>query len=357
MKASSLVFAAVAVSQMGATDCGQVLRDPGFDLWCGSDLCAWKTERGSIKKVATWNEGDPGVQLVDDDTAIEQLSPVSSADGTCIEFDLIANVDPDAQVDLNIDIFGDGTIDHTQPIPTSSWAPLSYRLPFNGTFDGIRFELTKHGSGTAILAQIGAKEVPGGCADFSPITVPPAPNGALCIDDSGCTSGMCNGTICSECKDGTCGSGSTCGAGAPTSPIHGLPHACVTTGATPLGATCYADAECASGICVLFTDQYFANWGACSECDPTGSSCTNGRACNRSWDAPDAPYLCGGGQHAASVGEPCSDDSDCANNHCVGEVRSQCDDGRTCATAVTCPFDDLQNGPCNDVGVVGGSCE
>ena len=45
MRKSSLLFIVLAASQMGATDCGQVLRDPGFDLWCGEDLCAWKLER------------------------------------------------------------------------------------------------------------------------------------------------------------------------------------------------------------------------------------------------------------------------------------------------------------------------
>ena len=53
MRKQNLLFLAVVASQMGATKCGQVLRDPGFDLWCGDELCAWKLERGEVKRVAT----------------------------------------------------------------------------------------------------------------------------------------------------------------------------------------------------------------------------------------------------------------------------------------------------------------
>lgn len=358
MKASTFLFAAVALSQMGATDCGQVLRDPGFDLWCGDQLCAWKTERGDVKKVPTWNEGDPGVELVGDDVAIEQLSPVASTDGDCIEFDMIANVDASSQVELNIDIFGDGTIDHVQPIPVSSWAPLSYRLPIAGTFQGIRFELTKRGSGTAVLAQIGAKEVAGGCTDFSPIAVPPGPDGTICVADGNCQSGMCRGSFCVGCDGASCGSGATCGAGAPTSPVRAIPHECVATGSAPTGTTCYAGAECASGICELFTDHFVGNWGVCSECDDSHACTEPGTSCRTAWDGyPDVPHVCRPTGPAPS-GTTCWNDTDCASGRCTGAHRSQCDDGRSCATAVTCPFgDDLQNEPCNDVGVLGGSCE
>src|ERR1041385_4079047 len=88
-----LLAAALAASQLGATDCGGgITRDPGFDLWCGAALCAWKIERGDVRRVATWHEADAGVELVDPDTAIEQFTPVNSHDGTCIRFDLIADV-------------------------------------------------------------------------------------------------------------------------------------------------------------------------------------------------------------------------------------------------------------------------
>ena len=66
---------------------------PASTCGAATQLCAWKLERGDIKRVPTWNEGDSGVELDGTDIAIEQLSPVDSSDGTCIEFTLVANVD------------------------------------------------------------------------------------------------------------------------------------------------------------------------------------------------------------------------------------------------------------------------
>src|SRR5438105_10923360 len=85
----TVIAATLAAGQLGATDCGGgITRDPGFDLWCGDALCAWKIERGDIRRAPTWHEADAGVELVMPDTAIEQFTPVNSLDGTCIRFDL-----------------------------------------------------------------------------------------------------------------------------------------------------------------------------------------------------------------------------------------------------------------------------
>jgi len=117
----------VALSQLGSTDCGgDAIRDSGFDLWCGDQLCAWKVERGEARRVATWNKGASGVELVGSDAAIEQLSPYNSHDGTCLKFQLVANIDPNAEVYLNVDLEGDGTIEMTERLPSASWRPLSY---------------------------------------------------------------------------------------------------------------------------------------------------------------------------------------------------------------------------------------
>jgi hypothetical protein len=92
MRILSSCIVVVAASQLGATDCdGGITRDPGFDLWCGDALCAWKIERGEIRPAPTWHREDTGVELIDPGTAIEQFSPVDSRDGTCIRFDLISD--------------------------------------------------------------------------------------------------------------------------------------------------------------------------------------------------------------------------------------------------------------------------
>jgi hypothetical protein len=353
MRLPTLFVIAAAVSQMGATDCGNALSDPGFDLWCGDQMCDWKIERGSVTRVATWSEGDPGVELDGDDVAIEQLSPVDSGDGNCLEFDLIADVSLDAQVVLNIDVFGDGSVERTETIATTSWAPQAFKLPIQGTFRGIRFEIVKTGPGHAVLAQIGAKITDGpGCA-FSPIVPAPAPLGAPC-GDSGCASGMCELGTCVDCTDGSCPASQTCGIGEPTSPVRIAPRECVGTGSHVLGEQCVVDAECASSICVGAT---FYRPGNCSTCR-TNADCTGDETCGPAWSDPShAPSICGPGLQILASGAACASNADCSSGVCSGTPRLQCEDGRACSTDLNCPFENLKQTACTTVGIQGGNCE
>jgi hypothetical protein len=358
----------VAMLQMGSTDCGQALRDPGFDLWCGASLCAWKVERGTIEKVPTWNEGDPGVALVGSDVAIEQLSPVNGADANagCIQFDLIANVDETAELDLDVDVNGDGSVEFTERIPTSHWKALTFLLPIDRahTYSGIRFELAKKGSGNAAVAQLAAQTTTG-CAGLTPIVPAPAPNGARCVTTLGgadCKSGRCGGTqlfvgYCTGCDGGTgeCAANETCGLGAATSPTYNVPLECVPSHARVLGEQCLFDVECAGGFCTN---------GVCSTCKVDNTGCATGETCDHAWfisSGPNmwanTPWLCSPNAHVRTAGQPCASDADCASGACAGAARMQCDDGRDCATAADCPFVGLDNGPCTTVGVQGGSCQ
>jgi hypothetical protein len=150
-----VIAAALAAGQLGATDCGGgITRDPGFDLWCGDKLCAWKIERGNVQPAPTWHEGDAGVELLDINTAIEQFTPVNSNDGTCIRFDLISDVAETAQAELAVDIYGDGTAERTFEIPTAHWKPLSFLFALKPPFTGIRFEIAKRGPGHAVVAMV-----------------------------------------------------------------------------------------------------------------------------------------------------------------------------------------------------------
>jgi hypothetical protein len=349
MRIPTLFILAAAVSQMGATDCnGNVLSDPGFDLWCGDKMCDWKVERGSISRVATWNEGDPGVELDGDDVAIEQLAPVDSSDGKCIQFDLIADVSIDAQVVLNIDVFGDGSVERTETIPTVSWAAQSFELPIQGVFRGVRFEIAKTGPGHAVLAQIAAKVLDN--CDLPPIVPGPAPAGAPC-GDSGCASGTCQFGVCGDCTDGSCPSNQTCGISEPTSPLRAPPRECVGLGSHALGEQCMVDAECESNICA---NAGFAP-GNCSSCR-TDADC-NGETCAAAWFDIRAPLVCGPGQRIGASGAPCANNDDCSSSVCSGTPRMQCDDGRDCSSDLNCPFDGLKQTACTTVGIQGGNCE
>ena len=384
-----ILFLAAALLQLGATDCGNVIRDPGFDLWCAEELCAWKVERGEIKRVATWHEGDSGVELVGNDVAIAQLSPVDSSDGqcrdnadggttctspdnVCIEFSLLANIDERATVDLNVDVFNDGRIDYTQRLPIASWQRVSYRIVVGQPFAGIRFQLAKAGDGTAQLANIGAVKAKN--CDGLPIIDPgPAPLGSPCKDAGDCVSGLCGRsntptpfdgvagflqpeTVCVACDftANACSTGNICGVGEAVSPIRAVETVCVPLGSKVLGDNCYWPTECASGRCVA---------GMCSTCKDDVDC--NGDTCGEAWPGTQevpvifTPFVCNPNAGRRQSGEPCASHLDCASAQCNGVERKQCDDGRDCVTAAQCPFldHDLKNGACNTVGIQGGSCQ
>jgi hypothetical protein len=348
-------FGVVLLSQMGATDCGQVVRDPGFDLWCGDELCAWKVTAGDVKRVPTWNDGDSGVELVGSEAAIQQLSPVDSGDGhcrdnpdggstcmypdnVCIEFSLLADIASNAVVDLNVDVFGDGTIDHSQRLPIGAWQQLSYKIVVPQVFAGIRFELAKSGPGSAKLANIGA-ELAKNCDGLPLIELEPAPLGSPCNVPSDCASGLCSTSltnspfagvhgflsptlVCVECgMNSACDSGEVCGVGIPLSAVQGQPMTCLPEASKAVGEYCVTVDECSTGLC-------------------EGNRC-----------APACSSYC-------SSGESCTRDEQCASLKCVGAERFECRDGRACNSPAQCPFESgLENGACNKVGVVGGVCQ
>jgi hypothetical protein len=351
---SCIVFAAAA-SQLGATDCdGGITRDPGFDLWCGDSLCAWKLERGDVRRVPTWHDADAGVELVDEDTAIEQFTPVDSSDGTCLRFELISDIAENAQVELGVDIYGDGSIERSFPLPTAHWKPVSYAFAVRSPFTGIRFEFAKHGPGHAALARMRAFVAKGGCDGVVELTGGPAPLGALCTVATDCASAICTpggmfsgASRCTGCDPhlATCGAAEVCGLAEPGPAERAVPITCVPAGARLLGEQCLTGAECATGQCNAFV---------CSTC--TGDTTCGGTSCLAAYDH--GPSLCGAGAHLGKRGEPCATDDDCASSSCRGAMRRQCLDGRSCATDANCPSDgNLLPGPCTTVGVQGGSCD
>jgi hypothetical protein len=348
MRITQLLVVALAASQAGASTCGgEITRDPGFDLWCGEALCAWKLERGEAVRAPTWHAGDAGVELRALG-AIEQFTPVDDADGTCIRFDLIADVDETAQVELGVDIYGDGTVERTFPIARDPWRPQAFRFAVAPPFTGIRFELAQRGPGHAVIARMRAQVIADGCAGLPVLDGGPAPLGARCEVADDCASAQCvddffgNGQ-CTGCSGAApCTGGEVCGYAEPGPPERRVPIDCVDAGARVIGEQCLIDAECGSGICTS---------GVCSTCGPR-------RGCASCAQAyPNGPSLCSPGAGQAASGAPCASDSDCASGACTGPPRRQCTDGRRCASDASCPVGaDLVPGPCSAVGVQGGSC-
>ena len=348
MRGSHLVLVALAASQAGATTCGgDVTRDPGFDLWCGDALCAWKLERGEVRRAPTWHDGDYGVEL-QPGAAIEQFTPVDSGDGGCLRFDLVSDVDETAQVELGVDVYGDGTIERTFEIPTTHWKPVSFGFAVKRPYTGIRFEIAQRGPGHAVVARMHAAVSSDGCDGVPALDGGPAPLGARCDGDADCASAICVHDFfgigqCTGCTgEAPCTGGEVCGLAAPGPPERRVPIDCVAAAARVIGEQCLSGAECASGICTA---------AVCSACAPD-RGCAG---CTAAY--PAGPALCSPGAGQAASGAPCASNADCASGACLGPPRVQCSDGRACSTDANCPAGaDLVPGPCTTVGVQGGSC-
>ncbi len=373
MKRAPLTLGAIllAVSSMGATDCGtpQVIRDPGFDVWCGDSLCSWKLVRGDIEQVGTWTERDSGVSFIGEDVAIQQVSPANSSDGTCIRFSMIADVEENAEVFLEIDVEADGTVERSERVGTTSWEKVTFLIHITPPYDGIRFELAKQGLGSAVLANIGAEFADANdCTGLTPIVPEARPVGASCYEAGDCASEICVvsgttvplaspfGTVCAGCDPSVvdaCTTGEVCGVSDPLSPVLAVPMTCIRLASRELSEQCISDAECESGMCA----RGESGVGVCSSCK-TSADC-GGATCGPSWLAGSrGPNVCNPGAGGNTTGTACGSHDDCASGTCQGSDANACSlDERPCTTDSNCPaYSDLIPGTCNTVGVQGGTC-
>jgi hypothetical protein len=135
-----------------------LLNDPGFDMWCGDELCAWKIEYGDVHQVPTWHELDEGAQLLGPRTAISQASPIDEQDAECIHFSLVADADEDAVLTLELDFMDDGSIEYSHEIPADDWETVSYHITPPTRYLGLRFRIRMEGEGRAVIAQVRAQE-------------------------------------------------------------------------------------------------------------------------------------------------------------------------------------------------------
>ncbi len=363
--ATGLLLAVVYATQAGNDSCsGDILNDSGFDLWCGEELCSWQIDKGQVAKAPTWTEEDYGVELVGDEVAISQRT--DTRDVSCVRFDLVADIDLDATVVLEMDLYDDGVVDYSQQLPTAAWEQLSYQVPMPEHFQGIRFRLRKSGGGHAVLAQIRARDEVE--CDGTRLSQPIAPLGADCwgVEDQNlvllhdlCASELCTAidpsefspAVCSEC-DGPddCGDLEVCGLESRVASFLGPYRTCVAAASRGLGELCVGDDECQTGVCCdgRCADCCAADQRGCAD----GSSCVAGQA--------PMPDRCGGGR---ASGGPCLADGDCTSGSCTGDGPLQvCQaDGRLCDQDPDCPpdgtHDEDEFGTCGDIGVARGICD
>ncbi|MEZ4403964.1 MAG: hypothetical protein R3B06_28325 [Kofleriaceae bacterium] len=353
----------VAVTSGGATNCGEIIDDAGFDLWCGDRLCRWQLEKGGVARASTWHEADTAVELVGADVAISQITEVESSDGTCIAFSLVADVAVNAEAFLEIDVFADGTVEHTERIPTSAWRPVAFYLRMPTFYQGVRFRLAKRG-GHVALANVGASIARDDLCVGAPLVGGLRPAGVVCTTNAECQTGICAAgpgfaMTCAGCRtDADCAGGEVCGTTTITGANRALVAACVAVASVPLAEACVDDDECGSGRCAF---------GLCSTCvvdaDCAGGTCAPVPYTVPSTDGP--PVELGGPRHctgvaAAPAGAACLVDADCASGACAGPTIGRCRDvlDRACDADQDCPGYAFGAEPaCVTVGTRGGTCQ
>ncbi len=353
----SIVFSFVCFATLSAEECGtnHLIRDSGFDLWCGGSLCSWKLERGQLLEASSWHKGDLAVEMVGEDVSISQRS-TKNANG-CIRFEMLADIEETAKVTLSMDFFSDGEVEYSQELGRVRWEPLVYLVATPRDYNSVTFRLEKEGRGRVRIAQLEAT-VSFDCVD-PPLEPQERPLGTYCEDGAQCESGICallsrsneqvlRFPVCSLC-DGTnaCAGELTCG----VTDLHTLdiePYlSCIDYGSRRTGTRCWEQNECASGVC---------EEGICSECR-VNSDCSNGVCQGARGPVPAfEPKVCTGTEDGAT----CFTNSSCTSGTCSGgsEVFVCEGDGRECQEDSDCPL--KMNGEqagCMLVGVHEGLCE
>lgn len=231
--------------------CGPpVLQDPTFRLWCGEELCAWKTEAGSVRKAPTWHEADTGVEFTGTPARIAQNTP---SNAQCLRFTSVADVTPSAQMSLTIDWDLDGAPDYTYPVPSVSFRQVQadFILP---PHEGMRVVLEKKGPGKAVLAEIRLQLLSSAdCASAPPLEPrKDLPLGSRASSGAECASKHVMGATCGECNpfapEIACGPGVACTSRGALASSVGFT-LCDRKGARGAGEPCGVDADCAGGSC------------------------------------------------------------------------------------------------------------
>lgn len=134
-------------------DCsGLSVENGSFRIWQSDGrLGAWDVTEGSIRKSATWDDSDPGVEFVDTPTEIAQTVAATS---TCGRVTVMGNVEESARLTVS-------TTDSVL-IPRLNWESHTFYLSFAGTpvdsssdvRKGNTLKIRKSGGGKAILARI-----------------------------------------------------------------------------------------------------------------------------------------------------------------------------------------------------------
>lgn len=334
---TTMMLLILATPVLRGDTCGNDLnRNGNFDLWCEDQLCGWTVEDGIVNRAPTWHRADYGVELQGAGVRMSQILQKGLLGGRCIHFTTLVDVEGDAQAEVMIDFFDDGTIDYRQPLKGSNWARSETWVTAPRWYQDARLIIEKNGEGRAVLAEVRLEGRQAHECKEAPIELVGATVGSPCTVDATCgAGGRCLpglerdgehpfGPTCGLCaNEADCGAGQVCGV---TTASARLPHtACAAAGADPLGAACREDEECGSGVCC---------GGTCSTCCPSATAggeavaCAGAEACTNTLDdfqglslGTAAPaWRCSARGGVRRTGEPCIIGDDCASGTCTSSI-------------------------------------
>lgn len=151
---------------LGGLSCEtDLVEDPGFQFWCGTRLCEWRTEQGEIRRTSTWHENDYGVELVGAPVLLAQ--PFDRGTGRCSLVEAVTKIDPEAEVFVEIDEDDDGIPEWERQLESSEdFIARSWEAEVNVSGENIitldpdsdpppgTASIRKVGDGDAIIARI-----------------------------------------------------------------------------------------------------------------------------------------------------------------------------------------------------------
>jgi hypothetical protein len=304
-----------------------------IDPTCAETLCGWEVKAGNVSPSGSWHEHQRAVQLDGMPALItKRLDYVRNVQ--CFSMGVLADVDEDAQLVLQLDFNDDGTVDTSTPVPAVRWRHVELGIRPPPEFRAVRLNLLKQGPGTVRIAQLVLDSNIDDCKLAKPTTLA---DGSLCSNDYTCSSGRCLLGHCASCPEGGCNEGDACRSsdecrdGACAA---GVCRACAKNGSCPTGQGCSIHGQCASGNCV-FGEQpslvkYPGNDGICGDCDEDadcgGGFCFLGHcsACRSDGDCTD--------------GKVCRwvDTFDIGTRACMAKLTSVVPRGGLCEGAADC---------------------
>jgi hypothetical protein len=155
-----------------------------FDVWCDGIPCGWNKDMGSVLPVATWHKKDLGVSFETQGTQLSQA--ISPSIQRCLLFDVIAEVDPAAQLTLQLDFNEDGVIDLDYQIVAAHWRSVAPLFPVPRDYFGVRISVLKKGVGKAVLAQLRIEPTDECQSEPNLLKL-----GSACAFGAACESGVC----------------------------------------------------------------------------------------------------------------------------------------------------------------------